>query len=454
MRKTLQAKYITSEIHALLFISMWVLYSLFSQPMANGPSAVLFVILFAADFPISFVAFGVLFTSVKFGTIAALLWGLLGTLWWYLIGLAIDTRIRRYRERRAIENQQSLTTANADTTCKNCRRTEVLIAASAVGVLIVVSLAWAWNGSQGHFEKGKIGNLAFSPDSRSIVLVRSKGESSTIEEVDLASRKSTPIKTAIPCIVFSPTYSPDGKKIAFACRTNSDDHSRVFITDSDGRNLHPLFSSDLNSYDFAPHFTSEGRDLYFARSVSSTTVAGSVAPVRQSWDVYSASIDGKSERPITDRHFRLFGISFSGDGRKLVVSGDVSSGTQIYLYSMDEPDKGEIAIHPPIPNAPQSPVISDVLVSQDGRSVYFMAATDGKKAFDYDVYRLDLTSNLEEKLTSANGYATDLCVSNDGKTAAFLRWTSRWGSLPNLSRLYTLDLETKRLTPLDVTGTQ
>ena len=55
MRKTLQAKYIASEIHPLLFISMWILYSIFSQPMANGPSAVLFVILFAADLPISFV---------------------------------------------------------------------------------------------------------------------------------------------------------------------------------------------------------------------------------------------------------------------------------------------------------------------------------------------------------------------------------------------------------------
>ena len=83
-----------------------------------------------------------------------------------------------------------------------------------------------------------------------------------------------------------------------------------------------------------------------------------------------------------------------------------------------------------------------------------MAAGDGKKSFDYDVYREELASNATEKFTTSNGYATDLCVSRDGKTAVFLRWTSRWGSLPNLSRLYTLDLATKRVAAVDVTGTR
>jgi Tol biopolymer transport system component len=82
-----------------------------------------------------------------------------------------------------------------------------------------------------------------------------------------------------------------------------------------------------------------------------------------------------------------------------------------------------------------------------------MAASDGKNGFDYDVYRANLAGNAVEKFTSGNGYATGLTVSRDGNTAVFLKWTSRWGSLPNLSKLYVLDLATKRVTPLDVTGT-
>src|SRR5258708_2099654 len=63
MRKPTLVSYLASGIHALLFLSMWVLYAVFSHPLMNGPSALPFVILFIADLPISIVAFGVMFTS-------------------------------------------------------------------------------------------------------------------------------------------------------------------------------------------------------------------------------------------------------------------------------------------------------------------------------------------------------------------------------------------------------
>src|SRR5450755_1680555 len=100
MRKTLRVKYIAAEVHALLFIAMWFLSFVFSQPLMNGPSAFPFVVLFIADLPISMIAFGVMFTSSEMGPVAAVLWGVLGTLWWFAIGIAIDARIRRYREKR------------------------------------------------------------------------------------------------------------------------------------------------------------------------------------------------------------------------------------------------------------------------------------------------------------------------------------------------------------------
>jgi hypothetical protein len=99
MRKAAQAKFIAPAIHALLFLSMWVLYWASSRPLMDGPSALPFAILFIADLPISFVAFGVMFTSSENGTLAAVLWGVFGTLWWFLIGLAIDARIRSFRKK-------------------------------------------------------------------------------------------------------------------------------------------------------------------------------------------------------------------------------------------------------------------------------------------------------------------------------------------------------------------
>lgn len=222
---------------------------------------------------------------------------------------------------------------------------------------------------------------------------------------------------------------------------------------SNGGDPYPLYSSGPNEYEFAPHFVPDGKEVYFAKAVPSTPVAGA-GSASESWELYSASLDGKNIQPVTDRQFRLFRISFSQDNRKLVVAGEGTDGTQMLLYSLDNPDKNAAAIRPRIPTASQRAEISDVTLAPDGQHIYFMAAIDGKKGFDYDVYRADLAGNNVEKLTSANGYATDLCLSSDGKTAAFLRWTSRWGSTPNFSRLYKLDLSTRRLTPLNVTGTQ
>ena len=146
-------------------------------------------------------------------------------------------------------------------------------------------------------------------------------------------------------------------------------------------------------------------------------------------------------------------MSYSADGKMLAISGGVAEGAHLNLYSLDDPGKTENAISLAVPDGARTPVIDDVTLASDGQSIYFMAASDGKNGFDYDVYRADLTGKSLEKFTNANGYATNLGVSADGKTAAFLKWTSKWGSLPNLSKLYVLDLATKRATPLNVTGT-
>jgi Tol biopolymer transport system component len=265
---------------------------------------------------------------------------------------------------------------------------------------------------------------------------------------------SVPIGDTLPCTAASPTYSSDGARIAVGCEVKATGLSSILIMDADGGNLHPLFASNSGNYDFAPHFTPDGTRIYFGRVPSFIRDTGSGGAPPRKWDLYSASLDGKDERPLTDRHFENFDVSFSRDGRRFILAGDIGSGTRLSLYSLDDPSQDERAIQPLIPRGLPAPIISNVTLASDGRSIYFMAASDGKKAFDYDVYRGDLASNAVEKFTSDNGYATDLAVSGDGKTAVFLRWTARWGSRPNLSRMYVLDLATRHLSASNVTGTQ
>jgi Tol biopolymer transport system component len=88
----------------------------------------------------------------------------------------------------------------------------------------------------------------------------------------------------------------------------------------------------------------------------------------------------------------------------------------------------------------------------DGKSILFMAASDGKHGYDYDVYRVDLETGSLERFTNGNGYATDLKVSADGKTAVFLKWQSDRHRTPVKNELYLLDLQSQTLRPVNVSG--
>lgn len=216
---------------------------------------------------------------------------------------------------------------------------------------------------------------------------------------------------------------------------------------ADGSDIHPLFSSNSNNCDFAPHFAPDGTEIYFGRQLFFRKDEGRGGEPVRPWDLYSASLDGKNERRLTDRHFEDFEVSYASGGRTFVLTRDVGSGTRLNLYSLDDPTKGLTPIRVLFAKGTSLSVVTDAGLSSDARSVYFMAAGGDETTFDYDVCRQELAGGTAEKLTTANGYATAMSVSADGKTAVFLKWTSQWGSLPNLSRLYLFVMATKQLTP-------
>jgi Tol biopolymer transport system component len=225
--------------------------------------------------------------------------------------------------------------------------------------------------------------------------------------------------------------------------------------DTQDDSAHALFSAGVNAEDRSPRFTADGTRVYFARMESSSDGPTSGPSASEPWDIYSADLRGENVQALTDQHFQRFSaLSFSSDGKKLLYSTESESGSQLHVYSLGEPSERERTLQPHIPHQSSSPIYAGPNLSPDGRDVYFLAATtQGDKAFDYDVYRLELASNSIEKLTVTNGYATDLSVSTEGTSAVFLRWTSRWGSLPSINKMYLLNLATKNLSPVNVTGT-
>jgi Tol biopolymer transport system component len=306
-------------------------------------------------------------------------------------------------------------------------------------------------------QKGAIGDFAFSPDGQFIVLSRSNGSSSFLYRVALDTGKATRLTQTERGFEGSPSFSPDGKRIAFAYRPNRSSRSRIYIAALDGSGSHPLFSSDSDADDFSPVFTTNGDRVYFARSAFFGNYSPIARPGQHEWDIYSVDADGRNLRQITNEHFyQISAPSLSTDGKKMLFSTDTEDGSRLAIYTFDNPSKPQTLLQPHVPNEPRSPIFGSALFTPDGQNVLFLAASEGRRgaACDYDVYRMSLRGGSIAKLTSGNGYATGLCVSPDGRKAIFMKWTFDERRMPIANQLHMLNLETRETSPLPISGTR
>jgi Tol biopolymer transport system component len=163
-------------------------------------------------------------------------------------------------------------------------------------------------------------------------------------------------------------------------------------------------------------------------------------------------VDGSNIRQLTNESFyEASRLSVSPDGKSMVVvTESLDSPQQISIYSLDHAEKPARVLRPHVTGRER--IYNCPNFMPDGKSILFLAATEGWRFYDYDVYRLDLQTGAVERLTKRNGYATDLRVFADGKTAAFLKWRSDRHATPVESDLYLLDLQSHNVSPMKVNG--
>lgn len=187
---------------------------------------------------------------------------------------------------------------------------------------------------------------------------------------------------------------------------------------------------------------------------------GSYSPIAQphphAWRFYASDVDGTNVRELTSESFYMASpASVSPDGKNMVIVMEgIDTNREIAIYSLDRPGKPTQLLQPHVPKEAdhKNPILNFPNYMPDGKSILFMAASNGKHGYDYDVYRVDLGTGSLERFTNGNGYATDLKVSANGETAVFLKWRSDWRGTPDKSELYLLDVQTHKLTAFKVTG--
>jgi Tol biopolymer transport system component len=147
--------------------------------------------------------------------------------------------------------------------------------------------------------------------------------------------------------------------------------------------------------------------------------------------------------------------SVSPDGKSMVIAQEtLDTNREIAIYSLDHPGKPIQLLQPHVPKEAdhKNPILNFPNYMPDGKSILFMAASNGKHGYDYDVYQVDLATGSLDRFTNGNGYATDLKISADGKTAVFLRWRFDRHGTPVESEPYLLDVQSRKVTALKIMG--
>lgn len=302
----------------------------------------------------------------------------------------------------------------------------------------------------------QVRGVSISPDGKVVAVDFGKGSTSFVYMIALDTGKATRLTDAKTGAESGPGFSPDGKRIAYSYRPGNQAHSSIAIGNVDGSDIHPWSSS--GGSDYWPVFSPDSKTIIFARS----GYYGSYSPIAQphphAWNFYASDLDGTDVRQLTNEKFYLASPpSISPDGKSMVtVTESLDTPQQIAIYSLDHPEKPSLSLRPHVPGEPKLGQVFDFPnYMPGGKSILFMAASNGKllwSGFNYDIYRLDIGTGVVERLTKGNGYATNLKVSADGKTAVFLKWRSDWHATPNRSELYLLDLQSRKLTALKVNG--
>jgi serine/threonine-protein kinase len=263
------------------------------------------------------------------------------------------------------------------------------------------------------------GEPAFSPDGKRLALTLYRGATWSVGVFDLERGQITPI--ALTGDSFAPSWTSDGKRVAFVA--NRDSEYNRFVMRSDGSGTaEPQFAQSQGFSFTRSSWSRDGRHVAFERT----------------WDIWVQDVvEGREPRPLIATPALEAAPTFSPDGRFVAYESDESGQAEVYVRPFPQVDARRELVSRSGGWRPAW--------SRDGHELFYMT--------DAGLMRVAVSSGSDDGprfgqpslLLKMSGIAT-FDVSPDGKTFAIER--SPFETLANeIHVVLNFNEELKRLVP-------
>jgi TolB protein len=160
----------------------------------------------------------------------------------------------------------------------------------------------------------------FAPDGNELALVATPGRAADLFRVGRNGKKLLQLTDNGDVIDVAPSWSPDGKQIAFV--SDRQGTPQIYIMDSDGRN--PRRLTFQSSYSATPAWSPDGR-----------WIAYGVRTEAARFDLYLIDPTGEVNVPLVVHRGNDQSPSWSPDGRKVIFSSSRRGRSDLYVIDVN-----------------------------------------------------------------------------------------------------------------------
>jgi len=192
-------------------------------------------------------------------------------------------------------------------------------------------------------------------------------------------------------INLSPTWSPEGRRIAFTSylRRNPD----LYLIDLDGKNLQPL--SRYPGLNVSPTWSPDGKKIALMMGMEGKS------------DIYLMDPNGGNPRRLTKGHGNEASPTWSPDGEWIAFVSDRSGSPQIYVMAQDGSKVRRLTFEGSYNTQPSW--------SPKGDRIAFCARAEGR----FEISTIGIDGSGLRRMTSSSGHNESPSWSPDGRYIAF-----------------------------------